>query len=179
MAEWQTSGVWKLRMLFVSLAMAFLFIRLLPLQTLPSAFGGPDIMLALIFYLSLQRPESVPSLLIGAAILLEDLFLQRPPGLMAALVILGSAWLKLAASHAQDRNWIKDWWMSALAMIGITVVLRVILTIALVPRPPALLHYSQLVATIIVFPIVAFFAYYVLHIRPETAQVRDKSRGLS
>lgn len=179
MADLRPSGVWKLRLLFISLALILLFIRLLPLQTLPSKLSGPDILMALIFYLSLQRPAAVPSVLIGAIILLEDLFLQRPPGLMAALVIAGSAWLKLAASQTQDRNWIKDWWMSALAMIAITVMLRVILTVALVPRPPALLHYSQLVATIIVFPIVAFFAYYVLKIRPDTALDRDKFRGLS
>ena len=174
MAEPRTSGVWKLRVTFVGVTMALLFVRLLPLQTTPSTISGPDIIMAVIFYLSLQRPDAVPSVLIGAIILIEDMFLQRPPGLMAALIILASAWLKLTASQTQDRNWFKDWWMSALAMIATMVIMRIVLTLALVPRPPALLHYTQLLSTILVFPIVAFVAYYVLQIRPETALDRDK-----
>lgn len=69
--------------------------------------------------------------------------------------------------------------MSALAMIATTVVMRIVLTLALVPRPPALLHYTQLASTILVFPIVVFVTYYVLQIRPETALDRDKYRGMS
>ena len=179
MAEPKASGVWKLRATFVGVVMVLLFVRLLPLQTTPSTISGPDIIMALIFCLSLQRPDAVPSVLIGVVILIEDMFLQRPPGLMAALIILGSAWLKLTASQTQDRNWIKDWWMSALAMIASTVVMRIVLTLALVPRPPALLHYTQLASTILVFPIVVFVTYYVLQIRPETALDRDKYRGMS
>lgn len=174
MAEPRASGVWKLRLTFVGVVMALLFVRLLPLQTIPSTISGPDIIMAVIFYLSLQRPDAVPSVLIGAIILIEDMFLQRPPGLMAALIILASAWLKLTAAQTQDRNWLKDWWMSALAMIATIVVMRIVLTLALVPRPPALLHYTQLISTILVFPIVAFVAYYVLQIRPETALDRDR-----
>ncbi len=179
MAEPRASGVWKLRATFVGLTMVLLFVRLLPLQTTPTTISGPDIIMALIFYLSLQRPDAVPSVLIGAVILIEDMFLQRPPGLMAALIILASAWLKLTGIQTQDRNWIKDWWMATVAMVATTVVMRIVLTLALVPRPPVLLHYTQLLSTILVFPIVAFVAYYVLQIRPETALDRDKHRGLS
>lgn len=177
MAELARSTIWRGRLIFVALSFVLLFFRLLPLQTVPRNIAGPDIIMAFVFYLCLRQPMSVPSILIAIVILIEDLFLQRPPGLYAALIIMAGAWLKLSASHNPDRSYFRDWWMAGLAILGVMIGGRVILAMALVPLPSLTLHLSQSIATIAIFPIVGVLAYYVLRMRPETLREAGQNRG--
>ena len=49
-----SSRVWWFRVLFVIVAMGLMFFRLLPLDTRPQNWAGPDILMALIFAWSAQ-----------------------------------------------------------------------------------------------------------------------------
>ena len=106
MIDGATREVWAHRILFVVLALVFLFFRLLPLGEViapcgPEATGcrlmawfshmpGPDLLLCIIFAWTMRRPDYLPVLLIAAVVLLEDLIMLRPPGLWTGLVVLVS-----------------------------------------------------------------------------------------
>ena len=64
-------NTWMYRIGFVFLGLALIVLRLLPLQTIPQTWAGPDVMLCLVFAWSVRRPDYVPTLLIAAVILLE------------------------------------------------------------------------------------------------------------
>ena len=83
------------RVLFVTIAALVLLLRLLPLSPSASGFSGPDITLALILAWVLRRPEYVPVALILVVVVVEDLLLQRPPGLWPLIVLGATHWLRV------------------------------------------------------------------------------------
>lgn len=74
---------------YVVVAFAILFVRLLPLSPGRVAMPGPDVLLCLTIAWVLRRPEQVPVLVIAAVFLIEGLLMLRPPGLWAAVVVVG------------------------------------------------------------------------------------------
>ncbi|MEY2991533.1 MAG: hypothetical protein RI946_927 [Pseudomonadota bacterium] len=165
-----SSRVWWFRVLFVIVAMGLMFFRLLPLDTRPQNWAGPDILMAFIFAWSVRRPAAIPSILIALVIFSEDLVLQREPGLQAALVIIAAAWLKLSLSYNSDASALREWMLVAAAVVGVTVATRFILIVFFVPLPGLGLHLSQMVATILIYPVVAAVTHFVFGLRPVTAQ---------
>ena len=67
------ASVWAHRGLYAALALALLFLRLLPLGSIAGAWPGPDLLVCLTFAWVLRRPDYTPVLLIAAVLLLEDL----------------------------------------------------------------------------------------------------------
>ena len=94
-------NTWMYRIAFVLIGLALIVLRLLPLQTIPQTWAGPDVMLCLVFAWSVRRPDYIPTFLIALMILLEDFLLQRPPGLHAALVVCASLWLKSKSTSTE------------------------------------------------------------------------------
>ena len=95
MAEGVAARIWGMRGMFLALALVLIFIKLLPLDFQPRVWAGPDLLVALTFAWVLRRPEFVPALTVGLVFLLADLLFLRPPGLFAALMVLGTQTLKL------------------------------------------------------------------------------------
>ena len=81
MAENATLHRWLMRALYALLAGLLVFLHLLPLDTLPPGWAGPDLFLALTFAWAVRRPDYVPPLLVAGLALMMDLLFHRPPGL--------------------------------------------------------------------------------------------------
>lgn len=158
--------VWKFRAAFLLIGMALIMLRLLPLQTVPRTWAGPDVMLCLVFAWSIRRPDYVPTFLIACVILLEDFLLQRPPGLHAALVVGFSFWLKAKAHGAEDHSWNVEITYITIATLGIFLATRLIYSIALLPLPALSLHFVQALSTLLFYPIMALTSAVVLNITP-------------
>jgi rod shape-determining protein MreD len=176
-----SSRIWWFRILFFILAMAVIFFRLLPLETLPKTWAGPDILCALIFAWSLRRPQAVPSILIAIIVLSEDMLLQREPGLQAALIVIAAAWLKLSRSYTPDMSALREWMSATIAIVVIMLSTRFILIVFFVPLPSLSLHLSQMIMTILVYPIVALLTHFVIGLRYVGPNDTDyaQSRGRS
>jgi rod shape-determining protein MreD len=176
-----SSRIWWFRVLFVVLAISLIFLRLLPLETLPKTWAGPDLLLALIFAWSMRRPQAIPSLLIAMVVLTEDMMLHRGPGLQAALVVTAAAWLKLTWSYNPDMSPLREWMIVALAIVGVMLATRFFLIVFFVPLPSLGLHLSQMFMTILIYPVVAVFSHFMLGLRsfgstdPDYAQTRGRS----
>ncbi|EDM72614.1 MreD protein [Roseobacter sp. AzwK-3b] len=165
MAERRHQSRWAMRMLFGVLCLLLIFLHLLPLQLLPRGWAGPDVMLALTFAWVLRRPDFVPPLLIAGLFLLTDLLFQRPPGLWAALVLLGSQTLRAREPGLRDLTFAVEWVSVATTLVAMTLGYRIILAILMVDQAPLGLSLMQLVLTLMVYPVVALISHTAFGVR--------------
>ncbi len=160
-----SSAIWWKRGLFVLLALTVLFANLLPLSTMPVSWTGPDVLIALTFAWALRRPEFVPVLLIAVIMLLADLLLQRPPGLMAFLIVLGAEQLKTRAVGLRDASFAGEWAAASLVVIGVFLLNRVTLAVLMVDQAPLGLTLIQMIATVLVYPVVVLVSHLFFGVR--------------
>lgn len=148
-----TSRRWMLRGVFLALALFLMFLRLLPLSTLPTHWPGPDLLLCLAFAWVLRRPDVVGAPLLVAVFLLEDMLTLRPPGLWTLLVLFGSEFLRDRASALRRLPFLVDWAMVAAVIFLITLANRLVLGLAMVPQAGLWLTVMQMIATMLAYPV--------------------------
>ena len=150
--------VMSLRIAFVALYMALMMFSLLPLETVPRLLAGPDLMLALTLVWAIRRPELVPGPMLAVLFLLGDLLLMRPPGLMAAIALLGVHRLKRHARAMRDRTFLAEWLAAATTCAAILIGYRLALILFFLDRPQIAVTLSQLIATVLAYPVVSVFS---------------------
>lgn len=165
MGEQSAFDLWLRRAIFAALCLAVIFWRLLPLDTLPRGWAGPDLIVALAFAWVLRRPEYAPPVLIAVLVLLADLLFQRPPGLWAALVLLGSEALKARAPGLRDMGFGPEWLSVAVVLVAMTLAERTVLAILLVPQAPLGLSLMQMGMTALAYPLVVLGSALLLGVR--------------
>lgn len=165
MIEVAPSSKWAYRFLFLALVILIVFVRLIPLQTTPALWAMPDLLICISFAWVLRRPDYVPTLLIAGIVLTLDFLFMRPPGLMAALVVLGAEFLRARIHVVRELPFSLEWGMVASVITGIVIANRVILIVVMSPRPPLGLSLFQLVVTLAAYPLVVAFSRYALGIR--------------
>ena len=165
MAEMTVSRLWLMRAAFVALCIFVMFLHLLPLDTVPRTWAGPDIVMALAFAWALRRPDYVPAITVALVMLLGDLLLQRPPGLLALLVLLGTENLKTRARALREAPFLTEWSAVALVMIAIALGNRLVLSILVVPQAAFSLGFLQMGMTILCYAFVVAFTQFVMGVR--------------
>ena len=165
MADHSAPHVWSRRIVFVLLVVAIIFFHLIPLDTVPRRWAPPDLILAFAFAWVMRRPDYVPALSLALVMLLADLLFQRPPGLMALLVVLGAEYLKSRVYAPGDSSFAVEWIAVSAVMVAIAVLNRLTLTLLLVPMPPLSPTVIQMVLTIAVYPLVVFVSQTVMGVR--------------
>ncbi len=165
MAEHTTSRLWLMRAGFLALALLIMFIHLLPLDTVPRHWAPPDLLIAFVFAWVLRRPDYVPALSLAIVMLVADLLLQRPPGLMALLVVLGSEYAKNRTAGLREASFAGEWVAVAMVLIAITVLNRLILALLVVPTAPLGLSLIQMLLTIAVYPLVVVITQSLMGVR--------------
>lgn len=156
---------WIMRVAYVALALLVIFLNLLPLQTLPRGWAGPEIILAVTFAWVLRRPDFVPPWLVAAVLLLADLMFHRPPGLWAALVLVGAETLRARHVGLRDLTFAVEWVSVATTLVAITLGYRVVLAVLMVDQAPLGLSLMQMVMTLLVYPVVVLLSQTVLRVR--------------
>lgn len=173
------SHTWIMRLWFLALALLILFFHLLPLETMPRRWAPPDLLIAFTFAWSVRRPDFVPAIGVAAIMLLADFMLQRPPGLLAVLVVLGSEHLKSRFAGAGETGFAGEWFSVCLVILIVSVLYRLILTVTLVDQAQLSLSLIQMVMTMAAYPAVALLTQSVMGVRrlsPNTADTLG-SRG--
>jgi rod shape-determining protein MreD len=165
MAEGTTPRVWAMRLMFVALAMLLIFSKLMPLDFRPKVWAGPDLLVALTFAWALRRPEFVPALSVGLIILLADLLFMRPPGLWAALMVIGTQALKNRARNLRDQTFVMEWLAVAGMFLAISLGNRMVLAVLLVPQAPLGLTVIHVAMTLICYPVVVIISQWVFGVR--------------
>lgn len=165
MAESRGARLWTMRIAYLALALAIIFFHLLPLETGPVRFAGPDLLMALTFAWAIRRPDYVPSLSIAGAMLLADLLFQRPPGLLALLTLVGATQLKRRAGGMRDAGFAGEWAAAALVVVAVTVLNRLVLAVLAVDQAPLGLTLIRMLMTLAAYPLVALGSHLVLGVR--------------
>lgn len=165
MNELSATRLWLMRMGFLMLTLVILFFHLLPLETTPRRWAGPDVLLCFALAWSMRRPEYVPAPALALAFLLADLLLQRPPGLWALLALIGCENLKSRGRSLRDANFAAEWVTVGIILIGIFVAYRISLAVVLVELPSLRLSVSELILTLLFYPVIAAVTHFVMGVR--------------
>lgn len=166
MANSTTTRLWLMRAGYLALGITVIFFQLLPLETIPRRFAGPDLLLAFTLAWSARRPDFVPVLSIAAIALLADLLFQRPPGLWAALVVLASGAIKRRAVGLRDQTFAVEWLNITIAVVMVMLMYRLALFVLLIPQVPLGLASIQTLMTIMTYPLIAVLTVYAFGVRP-------------
>ena len=165
MTDHSQTRLWLMRAGFGFLVMVVLFFQLLPLQMVPRNWTGPDLVLGFACAWCLRRPEYVPAWSLAGLFLLTDLLLQRPPGLWALLALMGCENLKVRGRSLRDGGFATEWLTVCVVVIAITLANRVILALVLVPLPTLTLTLSELVTTLLLYPLMVLVTYGLMGVR--------------
>lgn len=157
--------IWAMRAVYLGISLGILLLELLPLQTQPRSFAGPDMILLLTFAFALRRPEYVPPAVVALAMVLADLLLQRPPGLMAGLTVVVSETLRGRSEGLRTLPFSVEWLTAGLGIAGVLIGYRIVLAIFVVPQAPMLLVASQLFATALAYPLMVLGCVALFGIR--------------
>ena len=156
---------WAYRAGFVFLALLLTLTELLPLNTLPASWVMPDVLLCVTFVCCIRRPQYVPMLIIALVFLFQDLLLNRPPGLFAALTLIASEWLKRRSRRSEEFSFVKEYLSVTAAIAAVLLGTRWGLGVVMLPMPEAYLTLSELLSTVLFYPVVVLFTQVVLKVR--------------
>lgn len=160
--------IWAMRATYLALAFLIVFLHLLPLQTLPRQFAGPDLLVALTFAWALRRPDFVPPVLVAAVFLMTDMLFMRPPGLWALLILVATEWLKRRDRAIRDATFVTEWLTVTVALVVVTVIYKLVLGILIVPAGTLFMTLAQLLMTILIYPVMVALSHVLFRIRRST-----------
>ena len=158
---------------FVLVSLMILFWQLLPLDTLPRRWAGPDLILCFAIAWSLRRPEFVPPVVLAFVFLLADLLLQRPPGLLALLALLGCENLKSRNRSLRDATFPAEWLAASVVIAVVLLSYRLVLAMLLVDLPSLGLSLFELGMSILFYPLVVFITHTLMGVRKTTPRDID------
>jgi rod shape-determining protein MreD len=117
----------------------------------------------------LRRPDYVPLVLLALVVLLEDLLLMRPPGLWAALMVLGAEFLRNRTSLTRELSFVVEWVLVAGVMAAVVMGNRLVLAVTMLDQPSLGQTIIQLVASILCYPVVVFLSRLAFGVRKPAA----------
>ena len=154
--------IWGFRIGYVLLAMGYICYQLLPLGPAEGLLVAPDLLLALTIAWVLRQPSVVPIGLIALVFLMADFLLQRPPGLLTAITLLVTEFLKFRRIPITEFNFLIEWSWVAGAVLAITVAERMALWVLLAPQTSLGLALVHALTTVAVYPIIVLISHYLL-----------------
>jgi rod shape-determining protein MreD len=160
-----TSRRMVFRSLFLSLCAVLIFFKLLPLSTFPSTFPSPDLLFAFTAAWIMRRPNFAPIWLIVPLHLVADFLFLRPPGLWAAVSLLGYEFLRSKRLGSSEIPVIGEIPMVAGTFAAMFAGYMLVLTIFGVPTMgiwPAVLH---VLITIAVYPLAILVTHFIFRVR--------------
>ncbi|WP_084861066.1 rod shape-determining protein MreD [Salibaculum halophilum] len=172
MAEASRRRIWIGRGIYVCLCAVIMFLHLLPMDTMPRSWGSPDFVLLITLAWAARRPDHVPALLIAAVFLMSDMLFHRPPGLWTALVLLLTEVLRARSRSLRVVPFPLEWLGIAAGIVAITLAYRVALSLTVVPQAPFGLTVTQMMLTILAYPLVALLSFLLFGVsRPAQGEV--------
>ena len=141
------------QVVYFCIGLLIIFFQILPLQTTPQTWSGPNILLVFFAAIVTKKPEFTSSFLVASIFLIEDFFLMRPPGLMSSLTVLGFYFLKRKFQN-QEGNSLIFGWGSVTACLTIILLLYYFISILLfIPSAGFRLTLMELIVTLALYPV--------------------------
>ena len=141
------------QVIYFCIGLLIIFFQILPLQTTPQTWSGPNILLVFFAAIVSKRPEFTSSFLIASIFLIEDFFLMRPPGLMSALTVLGFYFLKRKFQNQEVNSFIFGWGSVAVCLTIILLLYYFISVLLFIPSAGFKLTLMELLMTLALYPV--------------------------
>jgi rod shape-determining protein MreD len=150
------------RALYILVAVLILFVRILPLSTLPTRYPGPDLILCTTLVWLMRRPDHVPVVAIVAVFLMEDLISMRPPGLWSLIALVATEFLRSRQTSMRETSFALEWLIVGAIMAAMAVTNALVLALFMVPQSSPGYVALQVLTTIAAYPAVAAIAQFGL-----------------
>ncbi len=177
MADEMFANKWLMRLLFSLIFLVLIFAQLLPLETTPRRWAAPDFLVLLTLAWAARQPDYVPPLLVAGLFFLADLLLLRPPGLLAAIMVVATEILRNRAPHLRDATFATEWISVAAVMVLAAVTFRMVSFVFLLDTASLGLILMQVMLNIAIYPVVVLLSHLLFGVRRAT--VHDGSQGAS
>ena len=141
------------QILYFCIGLLIIFFQILPLQTTPQSWSGPNVLLVFFAALVIKRPEFTSSILIAVVFLIEDFFLMRPPGLMSSLTVLGLYILKRKFQNQEDTSLVFVWGNVAICLTLILLICYFVSKLLFIPSAGLRLTIMEITVTLAIYPI--------------------------
>ena len=141
------------QILYFCIGLLIIFFQILPLQTTPQSWSGPNVLLVFFAAIVIKRPEFTSSLLIAVVFLIEDFFLMRQPGLMSSLTVLGLYILKGKFQNQEDASLVFVWGNVAICLTLILLICYFVSKLLFIPSADLRLTIMEITVTLAIFPI--------------------------
>ncbi len=167
------------RSAFVGVATLVAFVQLLPLGSGSGGLPGPDLLALLAIAWVLRRPDFVPIGLIAVVMLAADFLFMRPPGLWAAIVVLGTEFLRVREQGLRDLPFLVEWGLVAGVLLAMTLGEALARLAFMVDQPSLGLTLIHLILTILAYPVVVGVTAFAFGLRRAApGEVDDMGRRL-
>lgn len=160
--------LWAGRAMFFGFVFIVVFLKLLPLSSTPSAFPGPDLLVALTLAWVIRRPQQVPILSVAIVFFLSDMIFLKPPGLWTLIMLGATEFLRSNTSPSRDMPLLAELGIVTVILIASIACEQLILTIFMLPHPGLGVSLVQIVMTLIAYPVVVVGLQYGLGLRHVT-----------
>ena len=141
------------QVVYFCIGLLIIFFQILPLQTTPQAWSGPNVLLVFFAAIVTKRPEFTSSFLVASIFLIEDFFLMRPPGLMSSLTVLGFYFLKRKFRHQEGNSLLSSWGLVITCLTIILLLYYFISILLFIPSAGFRLTLMELIVTLAVYPV--------------------------
>ena len=141
------------QILYFCIGLLIIFFQILPLQTTPQSWSGPNVLLVFFAALVIKRPEFTSSLLIAVVFLIEDFFIMRPPGLMSSLTVLGLYFLKRKFQNQEETSLIFVWGNVAICLTLVLLICYFVSKLLFIPSAGLRLTIMEITVTLAIYPI--------------------------
>ena len=141
------------QVIYFCIGLLIIFFQILPLQTTPQTWSGPNVLLVFFAAIVTKRPEFTSSFLIASIFLIEDFFLMRPPGLMSSLTVLGFFFLKRKFQNQEINSLLFGWGIVATYLTLILLAYYFISILLFIPSAGFRLSLIEIIVTLALYPI--------------------------
>ena len=141
------------QILYFCIGLLIIFFQILPLQTTPQSWSGPNVLLVFFAAIVIKKPEFTSSLLIAVVFLIEDFFLMRPPGLMSSLTVLGLYILKTKFQNQEETSLVFVWGNVAICLTLILLICYFVSKLLFIPSADLRLTIMEITVTLAIYPI--------------------------
>ena len=162
------AALWRLmgyRALYVLAVLLVVLLLVLPIGTGGGRLPGPDIIVALTVAWAMRQPDHVPVVILAATLLMADLMLMRPPGLLAAIVVVAVEVIRARQDTWRDLPFLAEWAIAATLLAAVTMIYSICQAVFFVPQPPLGQTLIRLILTVLVYPAVLAAILYVFGVR--------------
>ena len=141
------------QLVYFCIGLLIIFFQILPLQTVPQTWSGPNVLLVFFAAIVTKRPEFTSSFLVASIFLIEDFFLMRPPGLMSSLTVLGFYFLKRKFQYQEGNSLIFGWGSVSTCLTIILLLYYFISVLLFIPSAGFRLTLIELIVTLALYPV--------------------------